>query len=184
MHPRQRPRERAAADIIQGHWTAPTGRPSKAGTSPKRPDASVLNASIPLFFVGRNGRGLWVAREAEGRIGGIFLFKGSALRFGRQWVDQGPCATMLVSSPLELDIVNSGNPFTTQIETARLAICRVGSFLAAIAGKASVTKPAFVVRILRSIAEARANRAIIEKELFGNRYKYSSKNDDDLPIPR
>ena len=32
------------------------------------------------------------------------------------------------------------------------------------------------------IAEARMQRAAIEAELYLNRYKHSSKNDDDLPI--
>ena len=34
------------------------------------------------------------------------------------------------------------------------------------------------------IAEARMQRAAIEAELYLNRYKHSSKNDDDLPIVR
>jgi len=48
---------------------------------PPRPDPRVLSASIPLFFIGRNKYGFWVARAAEGRGGGIFLMKRSALRF-------------------------------------------------------------------------------------------------------
>jgi hypothetical protein len=35
---------------------------------------------------------------------------------------------------------------------------------------------------LQAIAEARAQRAMIEAELYLNRYKHSSKNDDDLPV--
>jgi hypothetical protein len=34
------------------------------------------------------------------------------------------------------------------------------------------------------IAEARAQKAAIEAELYLDRYKHSSKNDDDLPIVR
>ena len=33
-------------------------------------------------------------------------------------------------------------------------------------------------------AEARMHKAAIETELYRNRYKHSSKNDDDLPIIR
>ena len=44
---------------------------------PRRPDADVLSRSILLFFIGRNRNGLWVAREAEGRTGGVFLLKQS-----------------------------------------------------------------------------------------------------------
>ena len=49
---------------------------------PRRPDAGVVSKSITLFFIGRNRNGLWVAREAEGRTGGVFLLKqiGAALR--------------------------------------------------------------------------------------------------------
>ncbi len=34
----------------------------------------------------------------------------------------------------------------------------------------------------KAIAEARQHKAAIEAELYRNRYKHSSKNDDDLPI--
>jgi len=36
----------------------------------------------------------------------------------------------------------------------------------------------------RAISEARMHKAAIETELYLNRYKHSSKNDDDLPIVR
>jgi hypothetical protein len=37
-------------------------------------------------------------------------------------------------------------------------------------------------RVRRSVAQARADRARIEAELFHGRYHLSSKNDDDLPL--
>jgi hypothetical protein len=37
-------------------------------------------------------------------------------------------------------------------------------------------------RVQRSVAQARADRARIEAELFHGRYHLSSKNDDDLPL--
>jgi hypothetical protein len=37
---------------------------------------------------------------------------------------------------------------------------------------------------VQAVAEARMQRAAIEAELYHNRYKHSSKNDDDLPIVR
>ena len=40
------------------------------------------------------------------------------------------------------------------------------------------------VSIFDAIAEARVQKAMIEAELYLNRYKYSSKNDDDLPVLR
>lgn len=41
-----------------------------------------------------------------------------------------------------------------------------------------------LVHIVEVIADARMHRAGIEAELYLNRYKHSSKNDDDLPIAR
>jgi hypothetical protein len=35
-----------------------------------------------------------------------------------------------------------------------------------------------------AVVEARAQKAMIEAELYLNRYKHTSKNDDDLPIVR
>jgi hypothetical protein len=34
----------------------------------------------------------------------------------------------------------------------------------------------------QAVSEARMHKAAIEAELYLNRYKHSSKNDDDLPI--
>jgi len=41
-----------------------------------------------------------------------------------------------------------------------------------------------LAHIVEVIADARMQRAAIEAELYLNRYKHSSKNDDDLPIVR
>jgi len=37
--------------------------PVAATKFPQRPDARALSEAIPLFFIGRNKNGLWVARE-------------------------------------------------------------------------------------------------------------------------
>ncbi len=73
---------------------------------PGRPDASVLNETIPLFFIGCNKNGLWVAREAAGQTGGIFLFRESALRFAGQHSLPGGCAMMFLYENFELDVEN------------------------------------------------------------------------------
>jgi hypothetical protein len=39
-------------------------------------------------------------------------------------------------------------------------------------------------RLQRSVAQARADRARVEAELFHGRYHLSTKNDDDLPLVR
>jgi len=73
-------------------------------------DPSVLNASIPAFFIGRDRDGFWLARDTEGRIGGLFLLESSALAFARRHAWPSPCATVFSSEVLELDVENQGNP--------------------------------------------------------------------------
>ena len=79
---------------------------------PLRPNSGVLSESIPLFFIGRNTLGFWVAREAEGRTGGVFLFKRSALQFANRNSAPAGCATMFLNDRLELDVENRGSPVT------------------------------------------------------------------------
>jgi hypothetical protein len=81
-----------------------------AAQFPRRPNNGVLNESIPLFFIGRNRIGFWVAREAQGRIGGMFLLRRSALRFANRSSAPAGCATMSLNDCLELDVKNQGNP--------------------------------------------------------------------------
>jgi hypothetical protein len=82
---------------------------------PLRPNSGVLSESIPLFFIGRNALGFWVAREAEARTGGVFLFKRSALRFANMNSAPAGCATMFLKERLELDVENKGNPVTARL---------------------------------------------------------------------
>lgn len=85
---------------------------------PHRPDGGVLSKSIPLFFIGRNRNGLWVAREGEGRVGGMFLRKQSALHFAQRKGAPLGCATMLLAEPIELETENLGNPLARWIDAA------------------------------------------------------------------
>ena len=84
---------------------------------PARPNSTVLNHSIPLFFIGRNRDGFWVAREAAARCGGLFLFRRSAARFARKKSSPRGSAIMLVERTIELDIPNQGNQFVEPIAT-------------------------------------------------------------------
>ena len=95
--------------------------PGTAAKFPQRPDARVLSEAIPLFFIGRNKNGLWVAREAEGRTGGVFLLKRSALRFVKKNSVPVGCATMFLAERFELDVENQGNPLVTWFDAARRA---------------------------------------------------------------
>jgi len=87
------------------------GQPTSVRFEP--PDPDVLSATIPAFFIGRNGSGLWVAREARGRTGGIFLFRSSALSFAHAQSGAAGCATIFPSERFELDLANEGNPLAT-----------------------------------------------------------------------
>jgi hypothetical protein len=180
--------ERMPADLclaFAGAGPVPdSGRNSHAASDathclPRRPDDSVISEAIPLFYIGRNKNGLWVAREAEGRIGGIFLFRQSAVRFARDSCDLGGCATMFVTEPLELDFVNLDNlPVAYSAAAKYVAECRVPPLLTAIA---AVRK--LFMKVSRALAGERKHRTAIEQELFRGQYTLASKNDDDLPIP-
>lgn len=85
---------------------------------PTRPDDTILSESIPLFFIGRNHSGFWVAREAAGRCGGLFLFRWSVARFARKNGLAGSAATMLVEHSIELDLPNQGSWLVALIATA------------------------------------------------------------------
>ena len=95
---------------------------------PRRPDADVLSRSILLFFIGRNRNGLWVAREAEGRTGGAFLLKQSALRFAQRKRAPVGCATMFLAEPIDLDLENLGNPLARWLDAA---LSRMNEFIPA-----------------------------------------------------
>ena len=150
------------------------GRP---GALPRRPDATVINEAIPLFYIGRNRHGLWVAQDAEARTGGIFLSKKSALRFAKETSEPGGCATMLVAGPLELDTGHQGRRLVPQDafpgKTGRRAVWAAPIF-------GVVRKVA--ARLWQAVTSEHAHRVAIERELFKNRYVLSSKNDDDLPV--
>ena len=93
----------ASATIDAGECPDVWSRTSRAPDAlPQRPDRSALSESIPLFYIGRNRNGFWVVRSADGRIGGLFVFKRSAVRFAREESEPAACALMFVAEPLEL----------------------------------------------------------------------------------
>ena len=92
-------------------------RAESPGVELKPLDEDILSAAIPAFFIGRNKAGLWVAREATGRAGGIFLLKRSALAFARAKIESAQCALVFPSTPFDLDLENEGNPFARHLES-------------------------------------------------------------------
>jgi hypothetical protein len=120
----------------------PSSEPSDA--SPKyehavnsfqRPGPEVLNRTIPVVFIGRNRDGVWVARDADGKFGGLFWRKGAAVRFAK--VNAGPagCATVFPQARFELDLDNSGNPFLGHLGIARRLLVRPARRLTAMIRK-------------------------------------------------
>ena len=95
---------------------------------PQRPDPSIISNAIPLFFIARNRDGLWVAREAEGCNGGIFVFRRSAHRFANREAGVAGCATMHLSDIFELDIENRGNPCATLMAAVKAKITAIKGF--------------------------------------------------------
>jgi hypothetical protein len=127
-----------------------------------------LSETIPLFYIGQDNRGFWVACEADGGCGGVFLLRCSAVRFAQQKSPPAGCATMFLDEPRELDVVNEGNrivePLTAVIDLARLAM-------------AIAKWRKFDTQIFRFCAGELKGPAA--PELVRGRYTLLSKNDGD-----
>jgi len=140
---------------------------------PKRPDLTVLSETIPLFYIAQNNHGFWVAREADGRCGGIFLLRRSAMRFAQQKSAAVGCAMMFLKEPCELDVMNEGS--------------RIVEHLTAVIDLARSRAPTFKASVAMTIAEWRKLDAQISRFCTGEpkdrgapkviRGLYTSKND-------
>src|SRR5258708_38321991 len=93
-------------------------------TTPFQPlDPGIVNEAIPAFFIGRNKDGFWLARDAKGKIGGIFLLESSALSFARRHSWPAGCAKIFPSERLELDLENQGSALVAPLgRLVRLAV--------------------------------------------------------------
>jgi hypothetical protein len=78
-------------------------------------NSGIISEAIPQFFIGRNEDGFWVARDAKGKTGGLFLFENSALSFARRSSQPRGCATIYPSQRFELDLENRGNPLAAYL---------------------------------------------------------------------
>jgi hypothetical protein len=134
---------------------------ARPGNSLKRPNPSLLNEVIPVFFIGKNPEGFWVARNADGSSGGLFLFKGSALRFTRNAPLPIPPATMLVSKRFELDIANQGNRYADELIAVRRKLAHVQRKLMAIKALLAAIVFAPSRALSRAMAERRIHRAAL-----------------------
>jgi hypothetical protein len=58
----------------------------------------------PIFMIGRNSRGNWVAQERSGARGGVFIDRAGALKFAKFESGNHPHAVVWVSGILELSV--------------------------------------------------------------------------------
>jgi len=65
---------------------------------------SLNGSSSPLFLVGRDSHGHWVARDQSGRRGGLFVDRTEALKFAMFENGNRPQAVVMVPGVLELDM--------------------------------------------------------------------------------
>ena len=108
--------------------------------TPQRPDSSVVNKAIPLVYVGRNHDGFWVALDADTRVGGLFLFRSGALRFGHRRRNGTLSATMEMAE-LELPGRNRGNPLVGYLASRKArrqaAVVETGTSIRQAVGRVS-----------------------------------------------
>jgi hypothetical protein len=106
----------AATERERAHsGSLPADEPAKVIAEFRPLDGDIVNEAIPAFFIGRNMEGFWIARDAKGQIGGIFLLESSALSFARKNSRPAGCATIFPSERIELDLENKGNPFAAPL---------------------------------------------------------------------
>jgi hypothetical protein len=122
---------RPSAREREGSGILPVEKPPTAAAQFRPLDAGIVNEAIPAFFIGRNKEGFWVARDANGQIGGIFLLKNSAVSFARQNSQPVGCATIFPNERFELDLENDGNPFVAYLRP----LMRLRQQTAAFSGK-------------------------------------------------
>ena len=105
-------------------------------------DPGIVNEAIPVFFIGRNMDDFWVARDAKGQIGGIFLLKDSAVSFARKNSRPAGCATIFPSERIELDLDNKGNPLVARLGWLKHLAKRCRQRVVAFIGKYDTSEPA------------------------------------------
>ncbi|HTV29428.1 MAG TPA: hypothetical protein VMF32_16750 [Xanthobacteraceae bacterium] len=173
------------ADSVRSSDTRRLALRSVGGAArfPKRPDLTVLSETIPLFYIARNSRGFWVARDAERGCGGIFVLRRSAVHFARTKTGPAGCAMMFLNDALELDTQNEGSRLVEPMNRAIDVAWRWTPTLAAFVAMAIGEWRRLVARVSCAFAGERRNRAAVESELFRGQYTLISKHDDDLPVP-
>jgi hypothetical protein len=128
---RQTPGRSTAAIQQDGERSGilPPGEPATVAAQFQPLDSGVVSEAIRAFFIGRNKEGFWIARDAKGRIGGIFLLENSALSFAKRHSQPGGCATIFPSHRFELDLENNGNQLALQLGSLMRLWRRAAAFV-------------------------------------------------------
>jgi hypothetical protein len=126
--------EAAMAAITLDSLHQATAEPATVGDQFLQLDPGCVSDAIPAFFIGRNGDGFWVARDAKGRIGGLFLFEAGALSFARRNSAPTGCATIYPTTAFELDLKNMGNPVVAPLLSLKRLAARARQRMAALIG--------------------------------------------------
>jgi hypothetical protein len=88
-------------------------------TRSNRPVVNGLES--PLFLVGRDSHGNWVARDQSGLCGGLFVGRDEALKFARAENGNRPQAIVMVDDVLELDMNATPRTSRSLIDAASTA---------------------------------------------------------------
>ena len=91
-------------------------------TRSNRPTGKGLES--PLFLVGKDRHGNWVARDQSGLCGGLFVGRDEALKFARAENGNRPQAIVMVDDVLELDMSTTpraGRNLTGSVSAAKQA---------------------------------------------------------------
>jgi hypothetical protein len=89
----------------------------------KKGEPPSLNG-FPLFLVGKDSHGHWVARDQSGRCGGLFVDRAEALKFAMFENGNRPQAVIMVPGVLELDMSAPGTRRPSALY-ARVPLARV-----------------------------------------------------------
>ena len=107
---------------------------------PRRPGSEYLSEAIRLFFIARDSNGFWIAREANGALGGRFLLRHSAYRFAQTTSRPNGSATMLLKSRHDLDVPDQGSQFASLVASVAQLLRRRGMERAFRAGQSATGK--------------------------------------------
>lgn len=64
--------------------------------------------SPPIFTIGRDSKGHWVAQEKDGLRGGLFVNRAEAMKYAKFESGNYPHAVVMVSGNVELDTFCTG----------------------------------------------------------------------------